>query len=171
MVGPPSAHSERNSRLNSSGRSTGKKSLAPASSTERTFPGWSWPAIEPRPHVILGVTGIADPWDIVRAGVDAFLTECGQPDFRRIALEEAPAALGWTRWKELEENYFLGLVKASLQGLAQDGLIDIPSDDLTARMFLAATGEAGLAVGAAANPDEERERAGRLVMRFLEGLH
>ena len=121
-------------------------------------------------NVILGVAGIADPWDIVRAGVDAFLTECGQPDFRRIALEEAPAALGWTRWKELEENYFLGLVKASLQGLAQDGLIDIPSDDLTARMFLAATSEAGLAVGAATNPEEERERAGRLVMRFLEGL-
>jgi AcrR family transcriptional regulator len=121
-------------------------------------------------NVILGVTGIADPWDIVRAGVDTFLTECAQPDFRRIALEEAPAALGWTRWKELEENYFLGLVKASLQGLAHDGLIDIPSDDLTARMFLAATGEAGLAVGAAANPEEERERAGRLVMRFLEGL-
>jgi hypothetical protein len=37
-------------------------------------------------------------------------------------------------------------------------------------MFLAATSEAGLAVGAAANPDEERQRAGRLVMRFLEGL-
>ena len=42
--------------------------------------------------VIVGVTGIADAWDIVRAGVDAFLTECGQPDFRRIAREEAPAA-------------------------------------------------------------------------------
>jgi hypothetical protein len=37
-------------------------------------------------------------------------------------------------------------------------------------MFLAAAGEAGLAIGAASDPDEERQRAGSLVMRFLEGL-
>ena len=95
---------------------------------------------------------------------------CGQPDFRRIALEEAPVALGWARWREIEEKYFLGFTAASIRGLAEAGLVNVPPGDLAARMFLAAAGEAGLAIGAASNLDEERQRAGSLVMRFLEGL-
>ena len=88
------------------------------------------------------VAGIEDPWELMRAGVDAYLSECGRPDFRRIALEEAPVALGWARWKEIEEKYFLGLAAASIRGLAEAGLISVPPGDLTARMFLAAAGEA-----------------------------
>ena len=121
-------------------------------------------------HLTERVAGIDDPWELIKAGVDAYLAECGQPDFRRIALEEAPVALGWARWKEIEDKYFLGLTAASIRGLAEAGLIDVPPGDLTARMFLAAAGEAGLAIGAASDPDEERQRAGSLVMRFLEGL-
>ena len=50
------------------------------------------------------VAGIGDPWELMRAGVDEYLRECGQPDFRRIALEEVRVALGWVRWKEIEEK-------------------------------------------------------------------
>lgn len=78
--------------------------------------------------------------------------------------------MGWDRWKEVEERYFLGLVAAGLDGLAQAGLIEISSDDLTARMFLAAAAEAGLAVAAAPDPSAARRRAAALLMRFLQGL-
>ena len=60
------------------------------------------------------------------AGVDLSLEECCEPDIRGLAVQEAPAALGWARWREIEEQYFLGLVAAALDGLAQDGYIDIP---------------------------------------------
>jgi AcrR family transcriptional regulator len=121
-------------------------------------------------NVTEGVAGIDDPWDLMAAGVDIFLAECCEADFRRIAVQEAPAALGWSRWKDIEEQYFLGLVTAALEGLAQGGFIDIPPGDLTARMLLAATSEAGLAVAAAAKPEAERERVGTLVMQFVAGL-
>ena len=114
--------------------------------------------------------GIDDLWEEFAAGVDAYLRSCCQPDFRRIALEEAPVALGWARWKDIEERYFLGLVVAALDGLAQAGVLDIPEGDLTARMVLAAISEAGLEVAAADRPDEERARVGALVMRLLAGL-
>jgi AcrR family transcriptional regulator len=114
--------------------------------------------------------GVDDPWEAFSAGVDAYLEACGQPDFRRIVLEEAPVALGWARWKEIEERYFLGLVAAALDVMAQAGLIRIPDGDLTARMVLAAISEAGLAVAAADHPQEERARVGALVMRLLDGL-
>jgi AcrR family transcriptional regulator len=121
-------------------------------------------------NVTLGVAGIDDPWDLIAAGIDLFLAECCTDGFRRIALEEAPAALGWARWREIEERYFLGLVTAALDGLAQAGQIDIPAGDLTARMILAALGEAGLAVAAADQQDAQRQRVGELMLRLVAGL-
>jgi AcrR family transcriptional regulator len=121
-------------------------------------------------RIAAAMAGLTDPWSVIAKGVDIYLQECCEADFRRIALEEAPAALGWNRWKETEEKYFLGLVSASLDGLAQSGAIDIPAGDLTARMFLAASSEAGLAVASATDAEAERQRVGELLLRFLKGL-
>jgi AcrR family transcriptional regulator len=120
--------------------------------------------------VLVGVDGIEDPWAALAAGADVFLNECCESDFRRIALEEAPVALGWIRWKETGEEYFLGLLIAALEGMAGAGLIDIPEGDLTARMLLAALDEAGLAVAASSDPQAERQRARDLLNRLLAGL-
>lgn len=120
--------------------------------------------------VVAAVEGVADPWDEFARGVDAFLEACLEPRFRRIALEEAPVALGWARWKKIEEDYFLGMMVASLDALAADDLIRIPPGDLTARMVLAAVSEAGLALSVAEDPDAERARAHTLVMRLVAGL-
>ncbi|MGA3147789.1 MAG: TetR family transcriptional regulator [Acidimicrobiales bacterium] len=122
-------------------------------------------------RVIAGVEGIEDPWELMARGIDLFLAECTEADFRQIALLEAPVALGWARWKDIEEHYFLGMVAAALDGLVRGGHIDIPPGDVTARMVLAAMAEAGLAVAAAPEPDVERRRVGALMMRLLAGLH
>lgn len=121
-------------------------------------------------RVIAATADVEDPWELMEAGINTFLAECCEPDFRRIALQEAPAALGWDRWKQAEERYFLGVVVAGLEGLASAGLIDIPSAELPARMFMAAAAEAGLAVAAAQNSEAERRRAAALLMRLLRGL-
>ncbi|MGD0391743.1 MAG: TetR family transcriptional regulator [Acidimicrobiales bacterium] len=121
-------------------------------------------------RVTAGVEGIEDPWDLLARGIDLYLAECTEADFRQIALLEAPVALGWARWKRIEEHYFLGLVTAALDGLARGGHIDIPPGDVTARVVLAAMTEAGLAVAAAPEPDAERLLVGALVMRLLAGL-
>jgi AcrR family transcriptional regulator len=121
-------------------------------------------------RVSAGVAGIADPLELIAAGVDLFLAECCEDDFRRIAIQEAPTALGWARWKEIEERYFLGQVAGALEGLAPGGPADLRSGDLTARMLLAAMSEAGLAVAASPEPAVERELVGALVMRLVTGL-
>jgi AcrR family transcriptional regulator len=121
-------------------------------------------------NVEAATRGFDDPWQLVEAGVDVYLAECCQADFRRIALEDAPVALGWARWKQIEERYFLGLIETALDALASQGLIEIPRGDLTARMFLGALAEAGLAIAAAANPRHERDRARQLAMRILRGF-
>jgi len=122
-------------------------------------------------RVLAGVDGIDDPWQALLTGADVFLDECCRPDFRRIALEEAPVALGWARWRATEEQYFLGLVSAALGAMAEAGLITLPAEgDLTARMLLAALNEAGLSVGSAPDPQAERARAGDLIERLVSGL-
>jgi len=121
--------------------------------------------------VLAGVGGIQDPWDAICIGADIFFEQCCDPGFARIALEEAPIALGWARWKAIEEQYFLGLVKAALLALAEAGAIEIPDDgNLIARMLLSAMDEAGLAVAGSVHPQVERQRAGELTKRLMSGL-
>jgi AcrR family transcriptional regulator len=96
-------------------------------------------------RVMVAINGATDMEQMVVSGVDVFLTECCEPDFRQIALLEAPAALGWARWKAIDEQFFLGLMKSGLDDLASTGRYEIPDRDLTARVLLAALTEAGLA--------------------------
>ena len=62
----------------------------------------------------------ADPWDRARVGLRAFLDVCQEPHFRRICLQEAPAALGHERWAEAERASSLGLVQATVDDLLDD---------------------------------------------------
>ena len=117
-----------------------------------------------------GVQGIEDPWELMATGIDLFLAECCEADFRRIAIQEAPAALGWARWKEIEERYFLGVVKAVLDALASRGVIGAQTGDLSARLLLAAMSEAGVAVADAVSPEAARQQAAALLMQFVAGL-
>lgn len=113
-----------------------------------------------------------DPWAQMAAGTAAYLEFCTQPKFRRIALQEAPIALGWSRWRELKEQLSLGMIAAGLGRMAKAGLITIPPGDIAARMLLAALSEAGMAV-AAAPPDQqttERQHAAQVADDFLRSL-
>jgi AcrR family transcriptional regulator len=112
----------------------------------------------------------ADPEAMFAAGIDVFLTECCDPQFRRIALEEAPAALGWARWKEIDESFFLGLFKGGLADLAATGRYAIVDEDLTARILFAALTEAGLAAATATDVAAAIERARALAGQLLDGL-
>lgn len=130
-------------------------------------------AVEERLVARISAAGLPvadDPWELMSAGVDAFLAECADPSFRRIALQEAPAALGWARWKQLEERYVLPLLQVVLARMSQAGYLPGLPIDLTARALLAALSEVGLAVATSASPDAEREQARQLVRRLLAGL-
>ena len=70
--------------------------------------------------------GDADPTDAVamlRADIDGWLTACAEPEVHRIVLIEAPAALGWERWREIGRAYGVGLVETAVQTLMDSGAI------------------------------------------------
>jgi AcrR family transcriptional regulator len=121
-------------------------------------------------RVMVAINDATDMEQMVVSGIDVFLAECCEPDFRQIALLDAPAALGWARWKEIDEQFFRGLMKSGLDDLASTGRYDIPDRDLTARVLLAALTEAGLAAATAARPKAEVKRAKAVINRLLQGL-
>ncbi|NUO97540.1 MAG: TetR/AcrR family transcriptional regulator [Nonomuraea sp.] len=89
------------------------------------------------------VRGIDDPAAALRAGALAWIRLAGDPVIRRIVLIDAPAVLGWERWRAMEERYSFGMLKAALQA---SGAVPAEFVDLHAHMLLAAVNESALLV-------------------------
>jgi AcrR family transcriptional regulator len=94
-----------------------------------------------------------DPVEALRAGCGAWLRLSLDPAVQQIALVDAPAVLGWSRWRELDEQYTLGGVRRSLQLLADSGRVPADQVDSLANMLIAAVGEAALLIVRAEDPD------------------
>ncbi len=113
---------------------------------------------------------IEDPWQRALASLSAFFDICLDDGFRRIALEEGPLALGWARWRELDEHYALGGLRRTLESLMERGVL-VPRDAaMLARVFLATLSEAAIAIAAAPDRRLAREHAEAAVVAMLSGL-
>jgi AcrR family transcriptional regulator len=97
--------------------------------------------------------GATDPLDGLRRGCAAYLAMCRDPVVRRISLIDAPAVVGWERWREIDEQHAFGLVKAAIAAIASDGRVKPELVDVMAHMVLAALLEVALLV---ARADEGR---------------
>ncbi len=62
----------------------------------------------------------SDPWERARIGLESFLQECREPQFRRICLQEGPVALGHERWVVAERAASFGIVKRIVDSLLDD---------------------------------------------------
>lgn len=115
-----------------------------------------------------GLVGVDDPRERLATCIDLFLAACREPEYLRIAVLEAPAALGWERWKELEDHRLVGVVAAQLAALHGEQSGDTGS----ATMVVGAASEAGFELSAVSAPRvaSERQRLGGLVMRMVDGL-
>jgi AcrR family transcriptional regulator len=96
-------------------------------------------------RIVLG-SELESPMAAMRAGIEAFLDECAEPALRRIALHDAPAVLGWERWREIGAANGLGLIEASLTAAVEAGeMRDLPVRP-TAHLLLGALDEAAMLV-------------------------
>lgn len=113
---------------------------------------------------------VDDPWERALASLSAFFDICLDDRFRRIALEEGPLALGWARWRELDEQYALGGLRRTLEVLMEHNLLAKRDPDMLARVMLAALSEAAIAIAAASDRVEARRQAETAVVAMLTGL-
>ena len=108
-------------------------------------------------RVTRAARGATDPLDGLRRGCAAYLAMCRDPVVRRISLIDAPAVVGWERWREIDEQHSFGLIKAAIAAIAADGRVKPELVDVMAHVVLAALLEVALLV---ARADE-----GRLAIR------
>jgi AcrR family transcriptional regulator len=113
------------------------------------------------------VGGEGDAWAAIELGLSAFLDACERPELLRIALQDAPAVLGWSAWREIEAEHGLGLIKFAVAQAMSDGLIRAQPVDVVAHLLLGSLIEGALLVGegAASRGDVEQALHG-----FLDGM-
>jgi AcrR family transcriptional regulator len=113
---------------------------------------------------------VADPWELMLAGVGAFLDACEEPAVKRISLTDAPVVLGWSEWREIDNRYGLGLTRAALQGAVEGGALrPIPVEPM-AHLLVAALSEAAFVIANSSRPRSARAEIEEALEQLLEGL-
>ncbi len=112
-------------------------------------------------RVAAAARGGLDPWDRLERGVVEYLRACGEPDVRRIVLQDGPSVLGWEEWHALDAAHHLRPLAASLAGCMRAGLVERHPPVPLAHVLLGALTEAGLGA-----PEGAAETALWLVRRL-----
>jgi len=110
-------------------------------------------------QTVAAASGSAGPVDALRAGFVAWIRLAGDPVVRRILLIDGPSVLGWERWRAMEEHHALGLVRAGLQIIADEGKVRPELVSTLAHVLLASANEVALLV-ARADDKEAAMQAG-----------
>ena len=97
------------------------------------------------------------PLEAMRAGIEAFLDECAEPELQQIALRDAPAVLGWDRWREIAAANGLGLIEASFTAAIEAGEVrELPVRPM-AHLLLGALDEAAMLIVRSDDPIDRAE--------------
>jgi AcrR family transcriptional regulator len=111
--------------------------------------------------------GIADAFERLRAGCQAFLDAALDPSIQRIAVIESRTVLGEEAWNAIEARYGLGALEGGLGAIPG---VTSQVARAAAQMLLGALGEATLFIARAPNQEEARHVAGEALDRILEGF-
>jgi len=114
--------------------------------------------------------GGGEPAGVLHDGIDAWLAACAEPEVHRIVLIDAPAALGWERWREIGERYGVGLVEAAIQSLIDAGALpDQPVRPL-AHVLVGALEEAALYASRAEDRESATAEVREALVALVDGL-
>jgi AcrR family transcriptional regulator len=111
-----------------------------------------------------------DPVAALRAGFLTWIRVAADPEVRQTVLIDAPAVLGWQRWRELDEQGSLGFTKAALAYAAEAGHIEPRHVDAFAHIVLAAANEVAMTIARADDPAAALSAGESAFADFLDRL-
>ena len=114
--------------------------------------------------------GETDPVKLMQLGARAWLDLCAEPEVQRIVLIEAPAVLGWARWREIGQRYGLGLVRGMLEGAMAAGRIAEQPITPLAHLLMGSLDEAALYIAQSADPATARSEMQAVLDTILRGI-
>jgi AcrR family transcriptional regulator len=113
------------------------------------------------------VSEAASPLEALRIGIRTCLDACRTPEMQRIVLVDAPAVLGWERWREIAQQNGLGLTEGVLNAAVEAGEIAPIAVTPLAHMLGGALDEAALLV---VNDPDQTDTVAATLERLLDGL-
>jgi AcrR family transcriptional regulator len=115
-------------------------------------------------------SGLADVLELMKLGTDTWLDACSDPRISRIILVDAPAVLGWERWREIGLRYGMGMVQGILtQAMAMGRIVQQPVAPL-AHVFIGALDEATLYIVRSADRATALEDVRAVLRRLIDSL-
>jgi len=121
--------------------------------------------------VAIAAQAPADPIEAMRLGAGAWLdAACAEPEVQRIALLDAPAVLGWARWREIGSRYGMGLVQGLLSQAIAAGQVPPQPVGPLAHVLLGALRESALYLADAADPATARREIGAVIDGMIAAL-
>lgn len=112
----------------------------------------------------------SDALENLRTGARSWMRMAQDPAVQRIYLLDPQAAVGWARWRELDERYWLGGLRASFARLAREGRVPAGQERFLAHMLCAVLTEAALFVAYAEDQRSAGEAAEASVELLLDRL-
>lgn len=109
-------------------------------------------------------------WEHLVDGCLAWLDACLDPAVTRIVFLDAPSALGWERWRELDGKYGGEIIWMALEVAMDAGLIERQPLRPLVHMVAGALNEAAMGMVRSDDPQAARVETGAAVVRLLEGL-
>lgn len=114
--------------------------------------------------------GVDTPAGLLRAGCAAWLRQAVDPAVQQIMLIDAPAVLGWLRWRERDEVNTLKAVRAALTAAAAQGVLDPRHVDVFAHALLAMVNELALMIARADSPSDALAEAESAFHELLDRM-
>jgi AcrR family transcriptional regulator len=114
--------------------------------------------------------GLSDPLAVMRLGAQTWLAASAEPEIHRIVLLDAPAVLGWERWREIGNRHNMGLVLALLAHAIEVGRIPAQPVEPLAHTLLGALREAALYLALAPNRTQAADDVGAVINTLINSL-
>ena len=92
--------------------------------------------------------GSTDPLESLHVAIDGWFAACADPEARRVLLVDAPVVLGWEGFRDLAQDYGLGLTRQLLQASIDAGSLRPLDTRALAYVLIGALQEAALVLTA-----------------------
>jgi len=115
-------------------------------------------------------SGATEAHGLLKAAELAWIRLAGEPVVRRILLIDAPTVLGWRRWRDIEEQAGLGMLKEVLREAADAGRVPADLVDPFAHILLATGNELALVIALADDVAAAQASAEAAIDEFLTRL-
>jgi AcrR family transcriptional regulator len=116
------------------------------------------------------MTPMADPLKALIVGTGAFLDACLDPAVRRIYLIDAPAVLGWHRWREIDAPHGVRSLREGVSAMLAERPDDALAVEPTTFLLAGAFNEAALWIAEAKDEKAARRAMDRSLAALIERL-